>query len=141
VEKNEMKKIWFYLLFVAVLLGGCAEKPVIISEGYDYTSFGSGIRVYTEITQHNLLLHIDNIYGKYFKVWVVHEYKSKIKIGNERQMIYDGHDLTYNINILIPEDKNKENMEHIFIVKILNKKGIILYDSPILKFRVSKKNE
>jgi len=134
-----MKKIWFYLLLVMVLLGGCAEKPITISEGYDYTSFGSGITVYTEIARHNLLLHVDNTFGKYYKIWIIHKYKSKVKKGDERQMVYAGRDLTYNVNVLIPEDENKEKMKHIFIVKIFDEKGDILYESPILNLKTGER--
>ena len=111
-----MKKVKIIELFTCLLLlcmvicSGCTNKTVILSEGYDFTSFGSGMEIYTELKDHTLHLSVVNENGGFYQIWLVHKYSSNIKKGNERQLVFKGTRYNYNVNIVIPQDKNEVKM-------------------------------
>jgi len=136
MKKNKLITFFTcFLLLSVLLLAGCSNKTVILSEGYDYTSFGSGMKIYTELIDHTLKLNVVNWNSGFYQIWLVHKYNSRIKNGTEKQLVYEGSNYNYNINIVIPQDNNIENMEHIFIIRILNKDGDLLYKTPILNLK------
>jgi len=140
MKKIKIVKVFTcFLLLSMLLLNGCSDKTITLSEGYDFTSFGSGMEIYTELVDHTMKLSVINRNSGFYQIWLVHKYNSRIKKGNEKQLVYEGSNYSYNVNIIIPQDKNKEKMEHVFIIRILNKNGDLLYKTPILNLKEQEK--
>ena len=136
---TKISKGFFLTLVLLVLLfnGACSKPTITVSEGYDFTSFGSGLSVYTELADHTLKLGVKNRDYVFYQIWLLHKYNSKTKKGNSRELVYEGRKNDYNVNIVIPQDDT--NTEHNFSVKILNKQGDLLYKTPILNLKSREK--
>jgi hypothetical protein len=130
--KNGIKYLTIFL-FILLYLVGCSSKQIILSEGYDFNSFSSGMQIYTELIDHNLKLNIINHNRKFYQIWILHKYNSKTDKGNERKLVYEGEKFNYNMSIIIPEFDY--NVEHMFWIKILNKQGDLIYKTPILNLK------
>jgi len=130
----KISKGFFLTMGLMVLLFsyGCA-KPITLSEGYDYNSFSSGMSIYTELIDHTLKVGVINRQSVFYQIWMKHKYSSRIKQGDERQLVYEGRETKYDIVIEIPIDEIKTN--HSFSIKINDIDGSILYTTPILNLK------
>jgi hypothetical protein len=122
----------FVLLVLAVLssIYGCSSKTQVYEVGESLTDFGTGISVYSELSQQNLLLRVDNLYGIDYKLWVTYECNCPKKRMSSREEVYAGNEVAKEILVDIPK-KEKDCVQRIGI-KIKDSKGKVIYSSPSL---------